>query len=79
MFKEAKEPKSYIISGIHFQERIFGYFVFVDSTYPITNPMFIHLMISMGHAFEDIRKHTIINNVMLHLDELYITDSLTGA
>ncbi len=79
MFKDTKEPRSYIIAGIHFQERMFGYFVFVDSTYPVTNPMFIHLMISMGHAFEDIRKHTIINNVMAHLDELYITDSLTGA
>lgn len=78
MFKDTKEPRSYIISGIHFQERMFGYFVFVDSTYPITNPMFIHLMISMGHAFEDIRKHTIISNVMAHMDELYITDSLTG-
>lgn len=78
MFKEAKEPKTYIVSGIHFQERVFGYFVFVDSTYPVTNPMFIHLMINMGHTFEDIRKHTLINNVMAHLDELYITDSLTG-
>ncbi|MBQ8316998.1 MAG: GGDEF domain-containing protein [Lachnospiraceae bacterium] len=79
LFKETKEPKTYIVSGIHFQERFFGYFVFVDSTYPITNPMFIHFMINMGHAFENIRKHTLINNVMAHLDELYITDSLTGA
>ena len=77
MFKDSKEPKSYIVAGIHFQERVFGYFVFVDSSYPITNPMFIHLMINMGHAFENIRKQSLIKNVMAHLDELYITDSLT--
>ena len=79
IFKETKEPKLYIVSGIHFQERFFGYFVFVESTYPITNPMFIYFMINMGHSFENIRKHAVINNVMAHLDELYITDSLTGA
>lgn len=79
MFKDSKEPKTYIIAGIHFQERVFGYFVFVDSTYPITNPVFIHFMINMGHAFENIRKQSLIKNVMANMDELYIRDSLTGA
>lgn len=79
MFKDTKEPKTYIIAGIHFQERVFGYFVFVDSTYPITNPMFIHFMINMGHAFENIRKQSLIKNVLASMDELYIRDSLTGA
>lgn len=79
MFKDSKEPKSYIIAGIHFQERVFGYFVFVNSTYPITNPMFIHFMINMGHAFENIRKQSLIKSVLANMDELYIRDSLTGA
>ncbi|MBE5933807.1 MAG: GGDEF domain-containing protein [Lachnospiraceae bacterium] len=79
IFKDGKEPKSYIVSGIHFQEREFGYFVFVDSSYPITNPMFIHFMINMGHAFENIRKQSLIKNVLSNMDELYIRDSLTGA
>lgn len=79
LFMETKEPKTYIFTTIHYLERNFGYFVFVDSAFPITNPMFIHFMINMGHSLENIRKQSLLKNVMGHLDELYIRDSLTGA
>ncbi len=79
MFKETKEPKTYIFTPLHYLERTFGYFVFVDSTFPVVNPMFIHWLINMGHSIENIRKQCLLKNVMARLDELYIRDSLTGA
>ncbi len=79
LFLDSEYPKTYVFAPLHYLERNFGYFVFVDSTFPILNAILSHWMINMGHALENIRKHNLLKNIMKELDELYVRDPLTGA
>lgn len=78
MFKDADKCKLFIFSPMHYLERNFGYFVFVDSTFPINNQLYISWLIKMGDSIENIRKQSMLQNAMNRLDEMYIRDSLTG-
>lgn len=78
LFIETEHVKTYIFSPFHYLDRNFGYFIFVDSTFPIGNPLYISWLIKMGHAIETIRKQSLLRNAMARLDEMYIRDSLTG-
>ncbi len=79
LFKETKTPKTYIFTPLHYLDRTFGYFVFVDDVLVRNSPIFIYWLINMGHTLENVRRNTLLRNVTKHLDELYIKDSLTGA
>ncbi|MBQ9766713.1 MAG: GGDEF domain-containing protein [Lachnospiraceae bacterium] len=78
LFTETNGGKLYIFSPMHYLDRNFGYFVFVDSRFPIVNPLYVSWLIYMGHAIENIRKQSMLKNAMTRLDEMYIKDSLTG-
>ncbi len=78
MFKDADKCKLYIFSPMHYLERTFGYFVFVDSAFPINNQLYISWLIKMGASIENIRKQSMLQNAMNRLDDMYIRDSLTG-
>lgn len=79
IFQDTEYGKLYIISPLHYLDRNFGYFVFVDSSFPVANQMYVSWLISMGNAIENIRKQSLLRNAMKRLDEMYIKDSLTGA
>lgn len=79
LIKEKKEPKTYIFTPLHYLDRTFGYFVFVDEVLVRNSSIFIYWLINMGHNLENVRRNTLLKNVTKHLDELYIKDSLTGA
>ncbi len=79
LFKQKKEPKTYIFAPLHYLDRTFGYFVFVDEVFARNSSIFIYWLINMGHTLENVRRNTLLKNVTKHLDELYIKDSLTGA
>lgn len=78
MFKDSDKCKTYIFSPMHYLERTFGYFVFVDSAFPVNNQLYISWLINMGDSIENIRKQSMLQNAMNRLDEMYIRDSLTG-
>lgn len=78
LFSKGKEGKLYIFSPLHYLARNFGYFVFVDSGFPIENPLYITWLNYMGNSIENIRKQTMLVNAMVKLDEMYVKDSLTG-
>ncbi len=78
LFEKGKEGKLYIFSPLHYLARNFGYFVFVDSGFPIENPLYIIWLNYMGTSIENIRKQTMLVNAMVKLDEMYVKDSLTG-
>lgn len=78
MFKESDKCKLYIFSPMHFLERNFGYFVFVDSAFPFNNQLYISWLIKIGDSVENIRKQSMLQNAMNRLDDMYIRDSLTG-
>lgn len=79
MFKESENCKMYIFSPLHYQERNFGYFVFADSSFPVSNQLYISWLISMGNSIENMRKQSMLTNAMKRLDDMYVRDSLTGA
>lgn len=77
LFKNTGEPKLYIFSPMHYLDRNFGYFVFVDSKFPFANILYVNWLINMGNSIENIRKQSLLKNAMERLDEMYIRDSLT--
>lgn len=79
MFKGTEKGKLYIFSPMHYLERNFGYFVFVDSSFPVANQLYVSWLINIGDSIENIRKQTLLKNAMHRLDEMYVKDSLTGA
>ena len=79
LFKETNEPKTFIFTPLHYLDRSFGYFVFVDDGFVKNSPIFVYWLINMGHTLENVRRNTLLKNVTKHLDELYIKDSLTGS
>ena len=78
LFHDTEGGKLYIFSPLHYLERNFGYFVFVDSSFTIGNQLYVSWLISMGNAIENIRKQSMLRNAMKRLDDMYIRDSLTG-
>lgn len=79
MFKENTGGKMYLFSPMHYRERTFGYYVFVDSVFPIANPLYVSWLIAMSNSVENIRRQSMLRNAMKSLDDMYIRDSLTGA
>lgn len=79
LFQDTENGKLYIFSPLHYQERNFGYFVFVDSAFPVANQLYVSWLINMGDSIENIRRQSLLRNAMNRLDEMYIRDSLTGA
>ena len=78
LFKDSDTCKLYVFSPIHYLERNFGYFVFVDSDFTIANQLYVSWLISVGNAIENIRKQSMLQNAMKRLSEMYVRDSLTG-
>lgn len=79
IFKSSENSKLYIFSPLHYQDRNFGYFVFVDSGFPVANQLYVSWLINMGNAIENMRKQSMLTNAMKRLDDMYVRDSLTGA
>lgn len=78
LFKDSDTCKMYVFSPLHYLERTFGYFVFVDSDFTIANQLYVSWLISVGNAVENIRKQSMLQNAMKRLSEMYVRDSLTG-
>lgn len=78
LFQDTEQEKLYIFSPVHYLDRNFGYVVFVDSEFPMANPLYISWLISMGDEIENIRKQSLLKITMQRLNEMYIRDSLTG-
>lgn len=79
LFRDTEGGKLYIFSPLHYLERNFGYFVFVDSSFTVGNQLYVSWLINMGNAIENTRKQSMLRNAMKRLDDMYIRDSLTGA
>lgn len=78
LYKDSSRPKLYIFSPLHYLERNFGYFVFVDTDIWYGNIVYVSWLINMGNFIENIRKQSLLKSAMNRLDEMYIKDSLTG-
>ncbi len=79
LFEPAEKASIYIFSPIHYLERNFGYFVFVNSDFPVHNLLYVSWLINMGDAIENLRKQALLKMAIDELNEMYIKDSLTGS
>lgn len=78
LFENTEDAKLYIFSPLHYLDRNYGYLVFADCTFPIANPLYIIWLNSIGNSVENMRKHTMLINAMVKLDDANIRDPLTG-
>lgn len=78
LFEGNGDARLYIFSPLHYLDRNYGYLVFADSMFPIANPLYIVWLNSIGNSVENMRKHTMLINAMVKLDEANIRDPLTG-
>ncbi len=78
LFEDSDDAKLYVFSPLHYLDRNYGYMVFADSTFPIANPLYILWLNSIGNSVENMRKHTMLINAMVKLDDANIRDPLTG-
>lgn len=78
LFNETEGGKLYIFNPVHYKDRNYGYFVFVNSRFPIDNNMYVTWLLNMGHAIENIRKQKLLHHAVEEMDEMYVRDSLTG-
>ncbi len=78
LFEDSEDARLYIFSPLHYLDRNYGYLVFADSTFPIANPLYILWLNSIGNSVENMRKHTMLINAMVKLDDANIRDPLTG-
>ncbi|MCQ2417220.1 MAG: GGDEF domain-containing protein [Oscillospiraceae bacterium] len=69
--------KMYFIP-LHFREHCMGYFVIVNSEFPLSSAMFHAWSISISNSLENFRKLLCLDEVVQELDKLYAIDSLTG-
>lgn len=63
---------------LHFRERCLGYFVIVNSEFPMNSALFHSWSINISNTLENFRKIICLDEVVQELDKLYAIDSLTG-
>lgn len=72
-----KKGAFYVISPLHYQNRCYGYSVICNSKLPMENRYYHIFVTSLSNALERVRTHTQLQNMIKHLDEVWIYDSLT--
>ena len=63
---------------LHFRSRSFGYCVMRGSVEMVHSPAVFSWMITLGNALEHIRRLSCTNAMVSRLEELHVTDALTG-
>lgn len=63
---------------LHFRERCLGYFVIVNSDFPMVSSMFHSWALNISNTLENFRKLLCLDEMVQELDKLYAIDSLTG-
>jgi len=78
MLENTGKNKFYYFVPLHFRERCLGYFVIMNSDFPMKTPMFQTWSITICSSIENIRKIGCLDNAIKKLDRLYTIDTLSG-
>lgn len=78
IFHDIGKNKFYYFVPIHFRERCLGYFVILNSNFPMNTPMFQTWSINISSSIENIRKIECLDRAVKKLNKLYTVDSLSG-
>lgn len=63
---------------LHFSERCLGYFVIINSDFPIKSMMCHSMLMNISNSLENVRKLISLNSAIKELDRLYVIDPLCG-
>lgn len=74
----SEKPRNLYFVPLHFRERCLGYFVIVNSDFPLESPLFHSWSINISNSLENFRKFLCLDEIVQELDKLYAIDSLTG-
>ena len=61
---------------MHFRERCLGYYIFINSTFPLKSLLCHALMLNISNSIENICKLLHLNSMITELDKLYTVDPL---
>ncbi len=75
---EAREGDIFILFPIHHKERDFGYMLFLNEYFPIEVYNYRICHESIGSSIENLRRQMILQSSIQELNELHMTDQLTG-
>ncbi|MDE6707598.1 MAG: GGDEF domain-containing protein, partial [Oscillospiraceae bacterium] len=63
---------------LHFRERCLGYYLMVNSDFPIKSMLCHSFMLSISNSIENMRKLIYLNSAINELDKLYTSDQMCG-
>lgn len=75
---EAQEGDILIFLPVHYKEQDFGYMVFLNEYFPIEIYNYRICHESIGSSIENLRRQMILQSSIQKLDELHMTDQMTG-
>ena len=75
---ESDHTRNFYFVPLHFRERCLGYFVIVNSDFPMESTVFHSWSINISNSLENFRKLLCLDEIVQELDRLYAIDSLTG-
>lgn len=75
---EAREGDILMFLPIHYKEQDFGYMVFLNEYFPIEIYNYRICHESIGSSIENLRRQMIMKSSIQKLDELHMTDQMTG-
>ena len=61
---------------LHFREKCLGYYIFVNSSFPIKSLLCHSLLLNISNSVENLRKLLHMNSMIKELDRLYVIDPL---
>ena len=73
-----EEPQIYCFSSIHIQDEIFGYAAISYYDYRAVKNDYYSFAVNIGNALDSLSKRLSLKKTLMELEELYISDPLTG-
>lgn len=73
-----KEGHNYLCVPVHFRNIDYGYIVFVDTDYPITDESYRNWISGINNTINSMHDRVLLNKAISKLDSMYVLDSLTG-
>lgn len=78
LFVNAKPGDSFIVTPLHFADRIFGCCVISNSTMPLDSELYYTLVTNIGNAIQTIKGQQLRQLMLEKLESVWSFDSLTG-
>lgn len=75
---DGKKNHTYFFSAVHFTDRCMGYTILVDNHHAMSNAFYLTWRLNLCNGLESLRKQEIQKSMLEYMNNMYVTDSLTG-